>query len=67
MHAKVTLPAWADQPFLASDAALRSVIDRIAPDALDALHLWLGEQRTLAERQADRLGIHLIRTAPKGI
>ena len=30
----------------------------LRPGALDVLHLWLGEQRTLAERQADRLGIH---------
>src|SRR5947209_1754524 len=30
--------------------------------ALDVLHLWLDEQRTPAERQADRLGIHLTRT-----
>ncbi|MGA0567007.1 ArsR/SmtB family transcription factor [Rathayibacter sp. KR2-224] len=35
------------------------------PGALDVLHLWLSEQRTPAERQADRLGIHLTRTAPK--
>jgi len=33
----------------------------LRPGALDALQLWLGEQRTPAERQADRLGIHLIR------
>ncbi|WP_372736597.1 ArsR/SmtB family transcription factor [Nocardioides sp.] len=33
--------------------------------ALDVLHLWLGEQRTPAEHQADRLGIHLARTTPK--
>jgi DNA-binding transcriptional ArsR family regulator len=32
------------------------------PGALDVLHLWLGEQRTPAERQADRLGVHLTRT-----
>jgi DNA-binding transcriptional ArsR family regulator len=38
---------------------------RLRPGALDVLHLWLGEQRTPAERQADRLGIHLIRTTPK--
>ena len=37
----------------------------LRPGALDALHLWLGEQRTPAEHQADRLGIHLIRTAQK--
>lgn len=29
------------------------------PGGLDVLHLWLGEQRTPAERSADRLGIHL--------
>lgn len=34
----------------------------LQPGALDVLQLWLGEQRTPAERQADRLGIHLIRT-----
>jgi DNA-binding transcriptional ArsR family regulator len=38
----------------------------LRPGALDVLHLWLGEQRTPAERQADRLGIHLARTTPKG-
>lgn len=38
----------------------------LRPGALDVLHLWLGEQRTPAERQADRLGIHLTRSAPKG-
>lgn len=37
----------------------------LRPGALDVLHLWLEEQRTPAEQQADRLGIHLIRTAPK--
>jgi DNA-binding transcriptional ArsR family regulator len=37
----------------------------LKPGALDVLHLWLGEQRTPAERQADRLGIHLARTTPK--
>jgi len=36
----------------------------LKPGALDVLHLWLDEQRTPAERQADRLGIHLARTAP---
>ncbi|MGB4777510.1 ArsR/SmtB family transcription factor [Microbacterium sp.] len=35
----------------------------LRPGGLDALHLWLGEQRTTAERQADRLGIHLARTS----
>jgi DNA-binding transcriptional ArsR family regulator len=38
----------------------------LRPGALDVLHLWLGEQRTPAERQADRLGIHLTRTIPQG-
>jgi DNA-binding transcriptional ArsR family regulator len=37
----------------------------LRPGALDVLHLWLGEQRTPAERQADRLGIHLSLTTPK--
>jgi len=33
----------------------------LRPGALDVLHLWLAEQRTPAEQQADRLGIHLTR------
>ena len=37
----------------------------LRPGALDVLHLWLDEQRTPAERQADRLGIHLTRTRAK--
>lgn len=37
----------------------------LRPGALDVLHLWLGEQRTPAETQADRLGIHLALTTPK--
>ena len=37
----------------------------LRPGALDVLHVWLGQQRTPAEQQADRLGIHLTRTAPK--
>ena len=37
----------------------------LRPGALDVLHLWLGEQRTPAEHQADRLGILLARTTPK--
>lgn len=37
----------------------------LRPGALDVLHLWLDEQRTPAERQADRLGIHLARTDSK--
>ncbi len=35
----------------------------LRPGAFDALHLWLDEQRTPAERQADRLGIHLTRSS----
>jgi DNA-binding transcriptional ArsR family regulator len=45
------------------DGRVRTVTLR--PGALDVLNIWLGEQRTPAERQADRLGIHLTRTAPK--
>jgi DNA-binding transcriptional ArsR family regulator len=37
----------------------------LRPGALDVLHRWLGEQRTPAERQADRLGIHVTGTTPK--
>jgi DNA-binding transcriptional ArsR family regulator len=37
----------------------------LQPGALDVLHLWLGEQRTPAEHQADRLGIHLTRSKIK--
>jgi DNA-binding transcriptional ArsR family regulator len=37
----------------------------LRPGALDVLHVWLGEQRTPAERQADRLGIHLARAITK--
>jgi DNA-binding transcriptional ArsR family regulator len=37
----------------------------LRPGALDVIHLWLDEQRTPAERQADRLGIHLSRTISK--
>ena len=37
----------------------------LRPGALDTVHLWLGEQRTPAERHADQLGIHLTRTTPK--
>ncbi len=33
----------------------------LRPGSLDVLHLWLDEHRTSAERQADRLGIHLAR------
>jgi DNA-binding transcriptional ArsR family regulator len=37
----------------------------LRPGSLDVLHLWLAQQRTPAEHQADRLDIHLARTAPK--
>jgi DNA-binding transcriptional ArsR family regulator len=37
----------------------------LRPGALDVVHLWLDEQRTPAETQADRLGIHLALTTPK--
>lgn len=37
----------------------------LRPGALDVLHLWLGEQWTSAEHDADRLGVHLARTASK--
>ncbi len=33
----------------------------LRPGALDVLHLWLDVHRTPAERQADRLGVHLAR------
>ena len=45
------------------DGRVRTV--SLRPGALDVLHVWLGEQRTPAERQADRLGIHLTRTISK--
>lgn len=38
----------------------------LRPGALDVLHLWLDSTRTPVERQADRLGVHLARTVPKG-
>lgn len=37
----------------------------LRPGALDVLHVWLGEQRTPAERQADQLGVHLVRHQQK--
>lgn len=37
----------------------------LRPGALDIVHLWLDEQRTPAEQQADRLAIHLARVIPK--
>jgi len=41
----------------------RSRTVSLRPGGLDVLHLWLDGQRTPAERQADRLGIHLARTS----
>ncbi len=41
------------------DGRVRTV--SLRPGAFDGLHLWLGQQRTSAEHQADRLGIHLAR------
>ena len=46
------------------DGRVRTV--SLRPGALDVLHVWLGEQRTPAEQQADRLGIHLVRTTTEG-
>lgn len=37
----------------------------LRPGALDVLHVWLAEQRTPAEHQADRLGVHLTRQRRK--
>ena len=37
----------------------------LRPGALDTLRLWLGDQRTPAERRADRLGSYLTRTTAK--
>lgn len=45
------------------DGRVRTVTLR--PGGLDVLHLWLAEQRTPAEHQADRLGIHLTRAPSK--
>ncbi|GAC69725.1 ArsR/SmtB family transcription factor [Gordonia soli] len=46
------------------DGRVRTV--SLRPSAFDVLHLWLDQHRTSAERQADRLGIHLARHRPKG-
>lgn len=48
-----------------SEKVGRSRTVSLRPGGLDVLHLWLDGQRTPAERQADRLGIHLARTTPK--
>jgi DNA-binding transcriptional ArsR family regulator len=37
----------------------------LRPGALDVVHVWLAEQRTPAELQADRLGVHLTRQLRK--
>jgi DNA-binding transcriptional ArsR family regulator len=54
-----------DAGIIASEKHGRVRTVALRPGALDVLQLWLGEQRTPAEHQADRLGIHLIRTAQK--
>ena len=38
----------------------------LRPGALDVIHVWLGEQRTPAEAQSDRLEIHLTRNPTQG-
>lgn len=50
---------------VASEKVGRSRTVSLRPGGLDVLHLWLDGQRTPAERQADRLGIHLARTTSK--
>jgi DNA-binding transcriptional ArsR family regulator len=47
------------------DGRVRTV--SLRPGALDVVHLWLGEQRTPAEHDADRLGVHLTRRNVKEI
>jgi hypothetical protein len=37
----------------------------LRPGTLGVIHLWPGEQRTSAERQADRLGIRFTPSFPK--
>ena len=53
-----------DAGIVTSEKVGRSRTVSLRPGALDVLHLWLDGQRTPAERQADRLGTHLVRTAP---
>ncbi len=61
------LRVLADAGLVSSDKHGRVRTVSLRPGALDVLHLWLSEQRTPAERQADRLGIHLTRTTAKEI
>ncbi|GHF18179.1 ArsR/SmtB family transcription factor [Pseudolysinimonas yzui] len=67
----MTLPALMQHLRILEEAGIvtsqkvgRSRTVSLRPGALDVLHLWLDGQRTPAERQADRLGIHLSRTTP---
>lgn len=67
-HFSITLPSMLQQLGILEAAGLISSekLGRVRtvslrPGGLDVLHLWLGEQRTPAESQADRLGIHLAR------
>ncbi len=53
-----------DAGIVTSEKIGRSRTVSLRPGALDVLHLWLDGQRTPAERRADRLGIHLVRTTP---
>lgn len=52
-----------DAGIVTSEKVGRTRTVSLRPGALDVLHLWLGEQRTPAERQADGLGVHLARRA----
>jgi DNA-binding transcriptional ArsR family regulator len=68
----MTLPALMQHLGILEEAGVvtsekvgRSRTVSLRPGALDVLHLWLDGQRTPAERHADRLGIHLARTAPR--
>ena len=55
------LGIFEDAGIISSEKQGRVRTISLRPGALDVLHPWLGEQRTPAEHQADRLGIHLIR------
>lgn len=54
-----------DSGIVTSQKVGRTRTVSLRPGALDVLHLWLDGQRTPAERQADRLGIHLARHPQK--